>query len=228
METHFQQELEELKKELLKMSTIVNDTILKSINALKNLSREEAEQIINQDKLIDELELKIEEKCLELLALHQPVAFDLRFICMAIKITNELERIADLAVDIAQNVLELANKPLLKELIDIPKLTTVAQNMIRDVIDAFINKNINLATKVILMDSEADNLRNLIQKELIDDYMTKNPTTVKQAIPLLLIARHLERICDHATNIAENIVYMYSAKIVKHHPERLKEKTNFQ
>jgi len=223
MKTRFEQELDELKIEVLKMGAMVEEAILKSLEALKLLNRQSAEKIIADDKLIDELELKIEERCLDLLALHQPVAFDLRFICMAMKITNELERMADLAVDIAQRVLELADKPLLKPLIDIPKLTAVAQKMTKDVINAFVNKDTDLAGKVILMDSEADNLRNLIQSELINDYMVKDPTTATRAVPLLLIARHLERICDHATNIAEDVIYMCSAKIVKHHPERLKE-----
>jgi len=223
MKTRFEQELDELKIEVLKMGAMVEEAILKSLEALKLLNRQSAEKIIADDKLIDELELKIEERCLDFLALHQPVAFDLRFICMAMKITNELERMADLAVDIAQRVLELADKPLLKPLIDIPKLTAVAQKMTKDVINAFVNKDTDLAGKVILMDSEADNLRNLIQSELINDYMVKDPTTATRAVPLLLIARHLERICDHATNIAEDVIYMCSAKIVKHHPERLKE-----
>ena len=223
MKTRFEQELDELKIEVLKMGAMVEEAILKSLEALKLLNRQSAEKIIADDKLIDELELKIEERCLDLLALHQPVAFDLRFICMAMKITNELERMADLAVDIAQRILELADKPLLKPLIDIPKLTAVAQKMTKDVINAFVNKDTDLAGKVILMDSEADNLRNLIQSELINDYMAKDPTTATRAVPLLLIARHLERICDHATNIAEDVIYMCSAKIVKHHPERLKE-----
>jgi len=223
MKTRFEQELDELKIEVLKMGAMVEEAILKSLEALKLLNRQSAEKIIADDKLIDELELKIEERCLDLLALHQPVAFDLRFICMAMKITNELERMADLAVDIAQRVLELADKPLLKPLIDIPKLTAVAQKMTKDVINAFVNKDTDLAGKVILMDSEADNLRNLIQSELINDYMIKDPNTATRAVPLLLIARHLERICDHATNIAEDVIYMCSAKIVKHHPERLKE-----
>jgi len=223
MKTRFEQELDELKIEVLKMGAMVEEAILKSLEALKLLNRQNAEKLITDDKLIDELELKIEERCLDLLALHQPVAFDLRFICMAMKITNELERMADLAVDIAQRVLELTDKPLLKPLIDIPKLTAVAQKMTKDVINAFVNKDTDLAGKVILMDSEADNLRNLIQSELINDYITKDPTAATRAVPLLLIARHLERICDHATNIAEDVIYMCSAKIVKHHPERLKE-----
>jgi len=222
MQKHFDEELAGVKTEVLRMSSMVEAGILKSIEALKNLDDKEAQKLISEDRLIDELELKIEEKCLDLLALHQPMAADLRFICMAMKITNELERIADLAVDIAQRVLELVGQPLLKPLVDIPKLAAVSQKMTKDVITAFINKDPDLAAEVILMDSQADNLRNLVQAELINDYMAKDSSTATRAVPLLLVARHLERICDHATNIAEDVIYMCSAKVVKHHPEKLK------
>ncbi|MEW6008200.1 MAG: phosphate signaling complex protein PhoU [Candidatus Omnitrophota bacterium] len=222
MERHFDEELANLKKVLLKMGALVEEAISSSIEALKQLSIEEANKVIADDRIIDELENEIDEKCLDLLALRQPMAVDLRFITMSMKISTDLERIADLAVDIAQRVLELAGKPLLKPLIDIPKLTSVAKQMTKDALDAFVNKDADLAGKVILLDSEADRLRNLVQKELIEDYMSKDSTTVSGAVPLLLIARHLERICDHATNIAEDVIYMVSAKIVKHHPEKLK------
>lgn len=222
MQRHFDDELAELKTEILRMGAMVEDAIFKSVEALKSLNVAEAKRLIVDDKLIDELELKIEEKSLDLLALQQPMAVDLRFIAMTMKITTELERMADLAVDIAQRVLDLAGKPLLKPLIDIPKLTAVAQNMIKDAISAFINKDADLAGKVILMDPQADDLRNAIQQELIYDYMAKNSDTATRAVPLLLVARHLERICDHATNIAEDVIYLCSAQVVKHHPEKLK------
>jgi len=222
MERHFDQELEDFKKELLKMGALVEEEIFESIEALKNLSAERANKVISDDKVIDELENEIDERCLDLLALRQPMAVDLRFITMSLKISTDLERIADLAVDIAQRVLELVGKPLLKPLIDIPKLTILAQQMVKDVLDSFVNKDADLAGKVILLDSEADRLRNLVQKELVEDYMSKDSSTAPRAVPLLLIARHLERICDHATNIAEEVIYMVNAKVVKHHPEKLK------
>jgi len=137
------------------------------------------------------------------------------------KVNAELERIADLAVDIAQRVLEIVDKPLLKPLIDIPKLSVIAQEMVRDAIDSFVKKDVELAKNVILTDPVADKLRNLVQKELINDYMAKDPATATRAVPLLLIARHLERICDHTTNIAEDVIYMVQAKVIKHHPEAL-------
>lgn len=221
MERHLDQELEDLKKQLLKMGTLVETAIFSSVEALKQLSLDEANKVIMDDKIIDELENAIDEKCLDLLALRQPMAVDLRFITMSMKISTDLERMADLAVDIAQRVLDLAGKPLLKPLIDIPKLTKLAQQMVKDALDSFVNKDADLAGKVILLDSEADKLRNLVQKELIEDYMSKDSSTAPRAVPLLLIARHLERICDHATNIAEDVIYMVNAKVVKHHPEEL-------
>lgn len=223
MEKHFDQELAELKKELLKIGALVEQAIYRSVEALKELNEANARQVIADDKLIDELENAIDERCLDLLALRQPMAVDLRFITMVLGITTDLERMADLAVDIAQRVLELVGKPLLKPLVDIPKLATIAQKMTRSALDAFVNKDGHLARQVILWDSEADQLRNSVQKELLEDYMMKDITTTSRALPLLLIARHLERVCDHATNIAEDVIYMQEAKVVKHHPELLKE-----
>jgi phosphate transport system protein len=153
------------------------------------------------------------------------MAKDLRLIATGMKINAELERIADLAVDIAQRTLELVDKPLLKPLIDIPKLTAVAQNMITMAIESFVNGDIELAKRVVLSDPEADRLRNAIQEELINDYMVKDGATAPRAVQLLLIARFLERICDHTTNIAENVIYMVQAEVVKHHPERLRDES---
>lgn len=222
MEIHFDEELKKLNTNLLKMAALTEDVIYQSIEALKSRDKKLAQTIIDDDSKIDQMELEIEEMAIDLLALRQPMARDLRFITTGMKINAELERIADLAVNIAQRVLELADKPLLKPLIDIPKLTAVARKMLKGAIDAFVSRDETLAKKVILSDPEADNLRNLVQQELIDDYMVKDGTTSPRAVPLLLIARHLERICDHATYIAENVIYMVQAKVVKHHPEKLK------
>ncbi|MEK6728169.1 MAG: phosphate signaling complex protein PhoU [Candidatus Omnitrophota bacterium] len=221
MERHFDEELKELHKELLKMGVMTQEAIYKSVEALKNRDNAMANGVISLDDKIDQLELMIDERCIDLIARHQPMAGDLRFITTGMKINAELERIADLAVDISQRVLELADKPLLKPLVDIPKLSTIAQSMVRDAIDAFVNKDAELARRVVLSDSEADKLRNLVQEELIDDFMAKDAKSAPRAVPLLLITRHLERICDHATNIAEDIVYMVEGKVVKHHPEEL-------
>ncbi len=221
MQRHFDEELRELHKEILKMGIMAQEGIFKSIEALKNRDKKMAEEVIACDSKIDEVELDIDERCIDLIARHQPMAGDLRFITTGMKINAELERIADLAVDIAQRVLELISKPLLKPLVDIPKLSTIAQNMVKDAIDAFVKKDVELAKKVVLSDPEADKLRNLVQDELINDYMAKDPKTADRAVPLLLIARHLERICDHTTNIAEDVIYMVEGKVVKHHPEKL-------
>ncbi len=222
MERHFDDELTKLREDILKMGGLVENAIVSSVEALKGLSRQEAERVIAEDKVVDECELKIDEECLDLLALRQPVAVDLRFITMAMKISTDLERMSDLAVDIAQRVIELVDKPLLKPLIDIPKLTILAQEMTRDALNAFVNGDVGLAKKVILQDKDADNIRNLVQSELVNDYISKDKSFIPRAIPLMLIARHLERICDHATNIAEDVIYAVDAKVVKHHPEKLK------
>lgn len=222
MTRYFDEELRELNKKILQMSAEVEESIGKSIKALRELNKERAQEVIGYDDTIDRIDLEIEEKCLSLIALYQPAAADLRFIVMCMKIATDLERIADLAVDVAQRVLEIADRPLLKPLIDIPKLATLAQNMVRDAINSFVNKDTELAKSVILRDNEADELRNLVQSELINDYMSKDPTTAPRAVALLLVARHLERICDHATNIAEDVIYMVKAEQVRHHPETLK------
>ena len=221
MERHFDEELKELHKEILKMGVITQEAIYKSTEALKNRDKKQAEDLIGADNKIDELELEIDERCIDLIARHQPMAGDLRFITTGMKINAELERIADLAVDICQRSLEIADKPLLKPLIDIPKLAALAQGMVRSAIDAFINRDVALAKNVVLSDKQADALRNLIQDELLNDYLAKDPKTASRAVPLLLVSRHLERICDHATNIAEDIIYMVEGKVVKHRPEEL-------
>lgn len=221
MERHFDEELKDLNQAILKMGIFAEEAIRRSIEALKDQDREMAGMVIAGDADIDRLELAIDEKCIDLIARHQPLAKDLRFITTGMKLNAELERIADIAVDIAQRVLEIAGKPLLKPLVDIPKLTAVAQGMVKTAVDSFVKGDIELAKKVILSDGEADKLRNLISKELVEDYMSKDPSAAPRAVQLLLIARFLERICDHATNIAEDVIYMVQAEVVKHHPEKL-------
>ncbi len=222
MERHLDQELKELNKEVLKMGAYAEEAIFKSVEALKNKDRDLAKNVINNDANIDKLELAVDERCIDLIARYQPMAKDLRFITTGMKINSELERIADIAVDIAQRTLEIVDKPLLKPLVDIPKLAAVAQNMVKVAIDSFVKGDIELAKKVLLSDPEADNLRNLIQKELVEDYMLKDASTAPRAVQLLLIARFLERICDHTTNIAEDVIYMVQAEVVRHHPEKLR------
>lgn len=222
MERYVDQELKELNKDILKMGALAEEAIYKAIEALKNRDKAMAKSVIANDSDVDELELIVDERCIDLIARYQPMAKDLRFITTGMKINAELERIADIAVDIAQRTLEIVDKPLLKPLIDIPKLAAVAYNMIKMSIDAFVAGDIVLAKKVLASDFEANQLRDLIQKELIEQYMVKDGTTAPRAVQLLLIARFLERICDHTTNIAEEVIYMVEAEVVRHHPEKLK------
>ena len=207
---------------LLKMSSLTEVAIDMSIEALKELNVPMAQDVIAKDTFIDEMEIEIEEKVIDIIALHQPLARDLRFVTSALQINANLERIADLAVNISQRVLELAAvKPLLKPLIDIPRLSELSRNMVRKSMDAFVNRDGSLARDVIQMESEADHLRNKIQEELTSEFIIVDGRTAPRAIPLLLIARHLERICDQATNIAESVIYLEQAIVVKHHPEKL-------
>jgi len=222
MQRHFDEELNDLNQDILKMGVFAEEAIHRSVEALKNRDKELAKSVIGEDAKIDLLELAIDEKCIDLIARHQPLAKDLRFITVGMKLNTELERIADIAVDIAQRVLEIVDMPLLKPLVDIPKLTAIAQGMVRMAVDSFVRADVDLAKKVILSDSEADKLRNCIMKELVEDYMAKDPSTAPRAVQLLLIARFLERICDHATNIAEDVIYMVQAEVVRHHPEKLR------
>ena len=214
---HFHRELGDLNREILEMGNVVKDLISRSVESLRKRDKKLAQEIINSDEKIDKMEIEIDETCISLLALYQPMAIDLRFIATALMITTDLERIGDLAVDIAERTLELADKPLLKPLIDVPKLATLAQKMVQQSLEAFINHNPELAIDVCRHDNEADNLRDLVYKEIVE-IITNNGSVASRAIPLLLVARHLERICDHATNIAEDVVYMVQAQMLKHHP----------
>ena len=222
MQRHFDEELQQLKNDILKMGALAQEAIINSVDSLKNRDKAAAQKVLDADIEMDRLELLIDDKCLDLIALHQPMARDLRFITTAIKLNAELERIGDLAVDVAQRALAISDKPLLKPLVDIPRLAEVAQRMTGEAIQAFISGDTELAKKVILSDPEADTLKRGVEKELIYDYMMKDGSTADRAVPLLLAARHLERVCDHAVSMAEDIIYMVSAVVVRHHPEELK------
>jgi phosphate transport system protein len=221
MKRHLDIELTELQKLILTMSSLTEESIARSLDALQGLDKDKAARVIAEDIKVNELEVQIDDKCLHLIALYQPAAMDLRFIAMAMKMCTDLERIADLAVNICQRVLDIADLPQLKPLIDIPKLARLAQSMLHESVDAFVNKDVALAKRVILRDDEADHLRDLVQSELINDYLAKDPSTAPRAVALILVARYLERICDHTTNVAEDVIYMVKADMVKHHPEVL-------
>lgn len=216
MTRHLDEELNKLNNTLLKMASLTEEAIYKSIEALKNKDTKLAMSVIEDDKRIDRLELIIDEMVVDLLALYQPMAIDLRFIMIGMKINAELERIADLSVNISQRVIEIGDRPMLKPIKEIIQMSEIARRMVKDSIDAFVNHDKKLAKEVILSDPEANEFRNSIQKKLIYDFFVKDGKTAPQAVPLLLVVRHLERICDHATNISEDIIYIIQAKFVKH------------
>lgn len=218
MERHFDEKLKELNRLLLKMSSLVEEAISLSIKALIDRREDLAVKVINNDKIINMLEIEIDEFALKLLALHQPKAIDLRFITSAMKINNDLERIGDQAVNIAERTQEIIKQPLLKPLIDIPRMSTIVQKMVKDAIDALVNKDKALARDICQRDDEVDSLNDQIFRELLT-YMMQDPKTITRAVELILVARHLERIADHATNIAEDVIYFIEGKTIKHHLE---------
>ncbi|MCK4518639.1 MAG: phosphate signaling complex protein PhoU [Candidatus Omnitrophica bacterium] len=218
MERHFDEELSGLKSQLLKMSALVEEAISRSVKALVERKAELVEEVIKSDEVINMLEIEIDELCLKLLALYQPAAVDLRFVCSAMKINNELERIGDQAVNIAERAREVIKEPLLKPLIDIPRMGLLAQKMVKDAIDALVNKDDALAGDVCRRDDEVDSLNNQIFRELLT-YMIEDPKTITRAVELILVGRHLERIADHATNISEDVIYFLKGKNIKHHLE---------
>ncbi len=224
MDRHLDDELQKLKQSLLKMALLTEKAIHESFEALKNIDRNLAEAVIFRDEQIDDLEIYNEEHAIELLALFQPMAKDLRFIVTAMHINAELELIADLTVNICQRVLELAEKggELLAPINDLPHLANNAKWMVRNAMDAFVNNDEPLAEKVILSDNESNQLRSAVIQRLVDGFIVKDGKTAPRAIPLLLVARDLERICDRATYIAEEVIYMIQARVIKHHREDLK------
>ncbi len=211
----FDREMDELKNVILKMGIMVQGLIFKSVEALKKGDQALAEEVVREDEAVDQLELEIDNKCVQLIALRQPEASDLRFLMTGMRIANDLERIGDLAVDIAESAIELAGQPLLKPLVDIPKMAKLAQDSVGLVLEDFINRTSGKIKEVWNNEKESDKLRDAIHDELLD-IMSRDSTTVARAIPLLLISRHLERICDHTTNIGEYVVYMVEGKVIKH------------
>ena len=223
METHFQQELNHLKSEILRMAGLVERAISNAIESLTQRDTPLAEKTIQQDAQINEVELDIDERCLNLLALHQPMAGDLRFITSTMRINTELERIGDLAVNIAERVVSLNQEPQLKPYIDIPNMADISKKMLRDVIDAFVSGDAALARSVCERDDQVDGLNNQIFRELLT-YMMEEPKTITRAVHLIIVSRYLERIADHATNIAEGVIFMAKALVIKHHADTKGEK----
>ena len=212
---HFHEELEALKQTLLAMGALVEDQIRLAMQALVERDDGLARRVIERDREVNAYDVGIDEACVELLALHQPAAGDLRFLTTAMKIVTDLERIGDQAVNIAQRALELSPEPPLKPYIDLPRMAARAQDMVRESLDAFVARDAALARAVCARDSEVDALKEQVFRELLT-YMMADPTTIPRAIRLILISRFLERVADHATNIAEMVVYLVEGRMVRH------------
>ncbi|MBI3802691.1 MAG: phosphate signaling complex protein PhoU [Nitrospirae bacterium] len=212
---HFEEELTRLKERILKMGALVETQIAASIKALVERDTALAKQTIQNDHLVNAMDVEVDEECIRLLALYQPAARDLRFITTAMKITTDLERMSDLAEDICERSIELAEEPLLKPYIDLPRMAEAAQKMVRETLDAFVNKDAALARKVCAEDEFIDDLTQQIFRELLS-YMSEDPATITRAIRISFISKYIERIGDHATNIAEMVVYLVEGKIIRH------------
>ncbi len=207
----YQNTLDELKREILNMGSLVKEQIELTVFALSKQDLELAKKVIDRDDLVDNLELKIEEQCLKLIATQQPMAKDLRTIAAGIKIIIDLERIGDNAVDIAKTTLRIGTEPLMKPLIDIPRMTVITQDMLNDALKAYIEEDIILAEGLAEKDHEVDRLHGQVIRDVLT-YMFENPKNITQGVHLMFISRYLERIADHATNLGENIIYMVTAE----------------
>jgi phosphate transport system protein len=215
MQRHFHDELEALKQTLLAMGGLVEDQIRRVMQALTERDDALAQAVIDCDRQVNTYDVEVDEQCVELLALHQPTAGDLRFITTAMKIVTDLERIGDQAVNIAQRVIELNREPQLKPYIDLPRMATRAQAMVKESLDAFVARDTGLARRVCAEDAEVDALKEQIFRELLT-FMLEDPRAIPRAIRLILISRFMERVADHATNIAEMVVYLVEGKMVRH------------
>ena len=215
---HFTEELDELRKELLTMAGLVELAVHESVLSLTERDSERAQQVLVNEAKINQLEIRIDELATQLLALHQPMAGDLRLLTAAIKINNDLERMGDLAVNIVECSLSLISQPSVKPMIDIPHMAQLAESMVRTALDSFVKRDAELARGVLLSDDAVDDLRDSITRELVG-FMERDPSTVSRALDLILVARNLERIADHATNIAEDVLFLIQGVEVRHHAE---------
>ncbi len=215
MISHFDDELMRLKEKVLKIGAMVEEAINDSVRSLVERDSELARNVIEKDHQVNALDVEIDEESIRLIALMQPKAGDLRFITTAMKITTDLERMGDLAVNIAERALELNEEPLLKPYIDIPRMAAIARGMTRDALDAFVRKDTRLAMDVIMRDDEVDDLKHEVLKELAS-FMSQDPATVSRAMKISFVAQYLERFADHATNIAEMVIYLVEGRIIRH------------
>jgi phosphate transport system protein len=212
---HFHEELDALKQTLLAMGALVEDQIRRVMHALLERNDALAREVIERDQRVNAYDVEVDEKCVELLALHQPTAIDLRVIMTAVKIVTDLERIGDQAVNIAQRALELHTEPQLKPYVDLPRMAEKAQRMVKESLDAFVSRDTDLARRVCAADGEVDALKEQIFRELLT-FMMQDAKTIPRALRLILISRFMERVADHATNIAEMVIYMVEGKLVRH------------
>jgi len=215
---HFTVELEELSDKLLEMGGLVESAISRSVRSLVDQNRELAEQVIRDEPKINKMEMEIDGMVTRLLALRQPVARDLRFLTAALKINTDLERIGDLAQHVAERSLSLMHHPLVKPMVDIPNMASLVQSMLLRCLDAFVNGDEAMARSVLLADDEVDRLRDAVYTELMET-MQRDAGIVPAAVDLIFVARNLERIGDHATNIAEDVVFLVKGVDVRHHAE---------
>ena len=214
---HFQEELEALQARLLEMGGLAEERVRSAVQGLAVRDPALIDKVLRGDEPINEFHIEIDNRCFTLLALHQPMATDLRAIVAAVKINTDLERVGDLAVNIAEAARRYAGHAPVKKLIDIPQMGDIAQGMLRDALDAFVRRETVLAQQVLNQDDVLDALKTKVFRELLT-YMLHDPTTVEPALDLILMSRHLERIGDHATNIAEDVIFMVSALDVRHQP----------
>ena len=212
---HFDEELGELKTKLLRMAGLAENQIDKALTALVTRDSTLARQVIERDHQVNALDVEIDEDSIRLLALHQPAARDLRLVTTAMKLATELERISDLAENVCERSIELNEEPQLKPYIDIPRMGNLARLMVKESIDAFVKEDAALARKVLTDDDFVDDLMEQLFRELLS-YMIEDPQTITRAIRLSFVAKSLERIADHATNIAELVVYLVEGKIIRH------------
>ncbi len=222
METHFQRELEELKESLLEMAAFVEEAISNAVQSLVKRDSDLAQKTFEGEDKINDMELAIDDHCLKLLALKQPMAADLRFITSAMKFVTDLERMGDQAVNIAERATSLNQEPQLKPYLDIPKMAKITQSMVKDVLDSFVNQDSKLARSVCERDDLVDGLNDQVFRELLT-YMMSDPKTITRAVHLMIVCRSLERIADHATNLAEDVIFMLDARVIKHHADAMEE-----
>jgi phosphate transport system protein len=216
---HFEDELQVLKQRLLHMGALCEERVHAAVAALMERRLDTAEKIATADDAVNRLQIEIDDRCLKLLALQQPMATDLRLITSAMKINSDLERIGDQAVNIAESVIKLLPHPPLKPQIEIPRMAELAQGMTHDCLDSFVRKDVALARSVLQRDDQVDALKDQVFRVLLT-YMMADPGTIERCLALILISRNLERIADHATNIAEDVIFLVEAKDVRHRHEQ--------